>query len=143
MSDYPDNFGQQIFAREGALSVSSFVGNAQASAEKTLITVSKKGVIHGGDITIVGTADQGADILKYYIDDTLIGSTNINSLLSEGFAYGSTTIWRLLKYDSIAFEYTIAFMGKYTLDSGFKLTYTETYGRTPALNVDILYSSIQ
>ena len=113
-----------------------------ANAENTLVSISGKGMIYGGNMRFDGVLLDRWDVIHLYIDDVLFYQTNFYSLNLAKYTIPGTSAIFIQSYDDVNGLFSIGVSGGYTFESSFKFSITENRGNTPQVFYNIFYALI-
>jgi len=120
----------------------SFSGNAWQSSEKTIATVTGKGVTYGGYVFSNPDVSQKNDIIRVYVDGSLVANASFYILQAYNINSEYTAIAYLKKYDDAGFVYVVGISAFITFESLFQLAYLEQHGNQPLYGGRLNYALI-
>ena len=126
----------------GAAQLAAGVVAAVANSEKTLFTVSGKGMVYGGTIITNPAATQQNSVPKIYCDSQDLN--NLTLLQMDDFniktAYSNAVY--SLKYDIPSLEFCVAICPYLTFETELKCTWDEKHGATPTIIYRVFYALV-
>lgn len=126
----------------GGAITGSYYASVTASSVNTLISVSAKGMIYGGFILSEGSDVQGNDYPYIEIDGERLSYHTFDEMKKWGYLKPHAVVPFLLCFDETNYYYSVGFCYGYTFETGFKVYYEETHGRTPTVTADLYYATI-
>lgn len=126
----------------GAATLGSYAGNTSPSAWKTLITVSGKGIIYGGFVSVATAQSQSTDACNLVIDGTNFIGSSFTWYNTRGLTPRHIDVFYLIKYDDSNFIYVFGIQAGLTFESSLQVRYLETKGNTFSINCKLLYALI-
>jgi hypothetical protein len=140
---YPDFFGMSIFSKYGVLVRAPF-GLADADAvAHTVLTVTGKGIISSGYLTVSGpTNPTGLTVLLNVDSGQLTSGLFNNNFGFKGWLMNSLSL-AVVQYNTIDGVYSMAIRPGITYDTGFSLIVQNATGGNSSWSGEVCYQSIQ
>jgi len=139
----PDYWGISVRPSFGSARRATFARAANTSAITIALTITGNGIIYGGYVLSSGVATQKADSYEIFIDGEAVAfATFLNQntwLLNKEHVAGLYE----LRHDDVNFKYCLGIMPGITFEKSIRIQYLETYGRTPNIIGDIIYTLIE
>ena len=128
---YPDYFGQSIFPKYGSLKVATGSGiSLPNGVEKTVVSISGKGQVYSGFMSISGTVSPVNTSCRVYVDNNLIFAQTIKNMLDHGFTLPDTTLLYVREYNTTNNYALIVVMKGITFEVNFVLKALATASAT-------------
>lgn len=109
-------------------------------SETPLITVSGRGMIYSGFITLVSTAQHNLDGGVLRIDGSLVSFETMSDLNSAGVFNPGTYPFYLVKYDPVNFVYTQAMFYGVTFESLLAINWVNTSANAVIVKANLVYA---
>ena len=138
----PDYWGISVRPSFGGARSDMYFDNVAASAWTILHTIVGNGIIYGGNIIVAGAATQQTDVIAMSVDGTNLGQSIILQLNDWKFTGLYDSVVHEIFFDNVNFVYVIGLMPGITFESSIEILYQETYGRTPVVRSQIIYTEI-
>ena len=142
MSDFPDDFGMQMFPSYGPFTTASGQTQAVSGDWKTIFTITGKGQIYGGVLVFGAPGLSVSSRVRVVIDgvtafyDTLSGLRNLPPVSPP-----ATPIY-MLYYDTVGESYTVALAPGITFVTSYAVQFYEVSATLPLINYDVWHTSI-
>ncbi|MCD6429361.1 hypothetical protein J7L09_01565 [bacterium] len=117
----------------GGAESACFIGYATANDTIELFSITGKGVIYGGFITIQSTGSQRDDEQWLWIDGSQMSPHTLYEMKRFNLIGPTGPIPYLTCYDDINFLYAVQFFFGYTFETSCVVKYTEKHGREPLI----------
>jgi len=140
-SGLPDYF-RAVRPRYGAAKSVMGSKTLTAHSENTLVSISGKGMLYGGNMRFDGVLLDRWDVIHLYIDNVLFYQTNFYSLNLAKYTIPGTNAIFIQSYNEVEGLYSIGVSSGYTFESCFKFSITENRGNTPDVFYNIFYALI-
>jgi len=113
-----------------------------ASAETVLISVSGKGIIYGGRVTLISATEPNLDDARLYVDGQRIADSHYSVMILNNLARLGCEVLSLTCYDTDSGRYTLGIAPGITFESSFSLSFWEYYGETPYVFGAVIYALV-
>jgi len=120
----------------------TFSGNTIPNSEKTMTTVTGKGISYGGYAFINPGTTQKNDIVRVYVDGSLVASASFAFLDLYNINTEYAAIAYIKKYDDAEFVYVVGISAFITFETQFKLAYLEQHGNVTVYSGRFNYALI-
>lgn len=124
----------------GGVSYALHTGNITPSDMHTIGSITGKGMLLGGFITLKPAQSQASDYCQVTIDDNTFIASALTYCDARGLTKMYTDVLYLLKFDDTNYIYTFGISYGYTFDSSVLIEYRETLGNTFAVSVKVFFS---
>ena len=113
---------------------------AIANSTKTLVNISGKGIIYGGQVGIYSDGLQLTDVCEIWIDGQKITYLTMNQLRYYNVTKENQQAAYLIVFDNQYKVYAVGISKGITYEETFVVKYTEASGRTPNLKWSVIYA---
>lgn len=113
-----------------------------ATAETELLAVAGKGMIYGGDLSIITTASQVLGVPVLEVDGVAIAVRNFAGLIVARIKVPNSAGMYLLRYDEVNHRYSVGISSGITFETGFRILYQENDGNTPTVGSRVIYALV-
>jgi len=113
-----------------------------ANATTPILTVSGKGIIYAGDVSVEHTSTQRSSSPRLTVDGEDIFWYSFLALMKWRIPNGNACVGILNVYDDTGFIYAAGFRYGITFESSIALSYTEAHGSTPTVGGGLVYALI-
>ena len=115
---------------------------AEAAAVTDLISIAGRGILYGGYAYADGALIGNRDYFYLKVDGQVLGYTSFLQMENHGMNTPYSNSVYALKYDNVAFDYTVGFMPGITFESLIEVKYGTFHGNEPTLIAQIIYALI-
>ncbi len=138
-SGLPDYF-RLVRPRYGAATLGEGSEIVTASDITLILTITGKGVIYGGVLSVEGARSQDLDVPLMIVDEFLITNTNFFSLNKYGLNTDKIMPFYITKFDDVTFDYSVGISSGYTFEKSIQIGYTENETGTPTVVAKVIYA---
>ena len=140
--DYPD-YSPPYLVRHGKFKRAAWSGPANAGGTRTLLTITGKGVIYGGNFIVEGIASCKTDIPYLVLDIIETSKTTFENRDKYNLTQLYSDVLNLIKYDDTNFVYVLQFCNGITFEKEVAIKYEEMLGRIPTLSAVLYYTLLK
>ncbi len=138
-SGLPD-YGLGVRPQYGGAKFVKAVTAVLANVKTSLISVTGKGMIYGGELRVLGTERQMLDVPILSIDGVEISDTNFDNMRGWGFDVERVAPFYIRHFDGVNFLYSVGLTNGFTFESSFEILYDEKDGGTPGVSCRAYYA---
>jgi len=142
MSDFPDDFGMQMFPSYGPFTTASGQTQAVSGDWKTIFTLTGKGQIYGGVLSFGTPGLSLISKLRIVVDGATAFSYTLSALGALPLTSPPATPIYMLCYDTAGESYKAALAPGITFVTSYAVQFYEVSATLPLINYDVWHTSI-